>query len=871
MDAALSSPGGAADPLKAYRTKRNFSLTPEPADGAATSAGAGRFVVQKHWASRLHYDFRLELGGTLKSWAVPKGPSLDPKDKRMAVQVEDHPLGYGDFEGTIPPGQYGAGRVIVWDRGTWAPVGDALAGYRSGQLKFELHGQKLRGRWVLVRMKGRDAQKQPPWLLIKEQDEHVRPATEFSVVDALPDSVKEPEPKAPEPPAKPPAGPPDRGRPPSHPTGSSKAGVRAALPAALKPQLATLVRAPPPDRDNWLFEVKFDGYRLLARVDGEQVALFTRTGLDWTHRLPHLHQTLAGLQLPAGWYDGEIVVAGAHGLPDFGALQRSFDAERTRDVVFHVFDLPFCDGQDLRERPLQARRQRLQDVLAQAPSDTVRFSAVFDAPPQHLLASACELGLEGVIGKRRDAPYRSTRNSDWIKLKCGQRQEFVIGGYTDPKGARTGLGALMLGVFDADGALRHAGNVGTGFDQTTLRDLRRQLDALARPDPPFSGPVAAAGQANWVEPRLVAEVAFAEWTRDGLVRQAVFHGLRDDKPPREIVRESAAASPAAAQAQKAPPAAEAPAKPATKAPAKTPARPRPATGARALRVSNPDRLVDAQSGLTKLDIVRHYETVGQLMVPHLKGRAVSLVRAPGGIGSELFFQKHASTEKLDGIDTLDPALSPGHGPLLTVSRASGLMAAAQWNVIEFHTQNADAADPVHPNRIVFDLDPGEGVAWAQVREAAELTRAFLRQLGLAPFLKTSGGKGLHVVVPLRRQHDWDTAKDFSHAVVAHMSRTIPQRFVAKSGPRNRVGKIFIDYLRNGAGATTVCAWSARARPGLGVSVPVDWSELPTLQGGDHWTVATLHERLDVGNTPWQAYARSARGLDAAIKKLKDAA
>lgn len=851
--AAAFAMNAAADPLQAYRAKRNFAITPEPAKDPASAAGRGRFVIQKHWASRLHYDFRLELAGTLKSWAVPKGPSLDPKDKRMAVQVEDHPLSYGDFEGTIPPGQYGAGRVIVWDLGTWQPLGDAEAGYRDGHLKFELKGRKLQGRWVLVRLKGR-GEKQPPWLLIKEQDAHVRAAADYSVVDALPDSVKEPVPTAPEPPAKPADGPPDRGRPPTHPTGA----VRAALPASLQPQLATLVRAPPDDAADWVFEVKFDGYRLLARVDGKQVALFTRTGLDWTHRLPHLHEVMRGLQLPPGWYDGEIVVAGPNGMPDFGALQRSFDAQRTRDVVFHVFDLPYFDGYDLRAVPLYARRALLEQLLERHPSDTLRFSAVFDAAPQHLLASACQLGLEGVIGKRREAPYRSTRSADWIKLKCGQRQEFVIGGYTDPKGSRSGLGALLLGVYDSEGALRHAGNVGTGFTEARLRELRQTLAPLARRDSPFAGPVAAAGHANWVEPRLVAEVAFAEWTHSGHVRQAVFLGLRDDKKPEDIVRETPAVPPAASAAPSPPASAGGPSA-------------RRATGSPAMRVSNPDRVVDAQTGLTKADLVRYYKTVSALMMPHLKGRAVSLVRAPAGLAGELFFQKHASGDTLEGVDTLDPALSPGHAPLLTVSRPAGLLSGAQWNVIEFHTQNADASDHEHPNRIVFDLDPGEGVAWPQVREAAELTRAFLVELGLAPFLKTSGGKGLHVVVPLRRQHDWDTAKGFSQAVVAHMSRTIPQRFVAKSGPKNRVGKIFIDYLRNGSGATTVSAWSARARPGMGISVPVDWSELPTLRGGDHWTVATVHERLSTGNGPWAQYARSARGLARPIKTLQDAA
>ena len=819
----------AAD-LKAYRAKRNFTRTPEPSDELpavpsawATGKRGNRFVIQKHWASRLHYDFRLELDGTLKSWAVPKGPSLDPKDKRMAVEVEDHPVSYAGFEGTIPPRQYGAGKVIVWDRGSWHPLGDAVQGLKDGNLKFELRGHKLRGRWVLVRMKGK-SEKQTPWLLIKEKDQHARPAIEYSVVDEVPDSVlsvaasreaKQPSPRL------------------------------SGLPISLRPQLATPAETVPTDPAEWIFEIKLDGYRLLARIDGADIHLLTRNGHDWTRKLDRLHRCLIALRLPSGWYDGEIVVPDPQGRPDFAALQSAFDAASTDEIVYYLFDLAFLEGHDLRELPLEARRERLASILAQAPSEQVRLSAEFDAAPSSVLTSACRMGLEGVIAKRRASPYRSRRSADWLKLKCGKRQEFVIGGFTAPKGARAGLGALLLGVYESSGHLQHAGKVGSGFDQSTLRRLRKQLDALRTDESPFADSAVIEGTPQWVKPVLVAEVSFADWTRDGRVRHAIFKGLRADKPARGVVREHAE----------------------TAMPPKS--QPSAPVSLGAMRLTNADRLVDPGSGIRKIDVIRYYALVAKLMLPHLVGRPVSLVRAPSGIGGELFFQKHADTDQLPGVRHLAADLSVGHGPLLEVTAKRGLLSAAQWNVIEFHTVNAQAKSFAHPDRMVFDLDPGEGVAWDQVQEAATLLHSFLAELGLAGFLKTSGGKGLHVVIPIRKQYDWASCKGFAKAIVAHIAALIPQRFTARSGPGNRVGKIYIDYLRNGSASTTVCAWSARARPGMGISVPVAWDELDSLRGGAHWTLRSVHERLEHGNQPWAGYARAARSLTGPMRKLRN--
>ncbi len=792
--------------LAEYHRRRDFAQTAEPRGALARSADRLAFVIQKHAARSLHYDFRLELDGTLKSWAVPKGPSLDPSVKRMAVQVEDHPLSYADFEGTIPPKHYGAGTVIVWDRGAWSPVGDARKGLRDGHLKFDLDGAKLRGRWALVRMKPRDGERQPSWLLMKERDDAARDADAFDVLRAEPDSVI------------------------TKPT--------AALPPTLAPQLATLVDSIPPG-DDWLYEIKFDGYRLLTRVDGHSVRCFTRNGNDWSSRLAKLVDAIRALELAPCWLDGEVVVLDDNGVPDFQALQNAFDAKRTSALSYFVFDLPFHAGEDLRAQPLTTRRERLRTLIAAEPQALIRFSDAFAGDPATLLASAREAGLEGLIGKRKASTYVSARSPDWVKLKTTQRQEFVIGGYTDPKGSRAGIGALLLGVHDATGALRYAGNVGTGFDERMLAALKQRLGKIGTARNPFSDApdkVGARGdmKPHWVEPNLLAEVSFAQWTTTGRIRHSVFHGLRDDKPATQIVKEK------------------------PMCPTRAIAKP---------RVTHAERVIDAASGVTEGELVDFYARVAKLLLPHLKARPVALVRAPAGVTGAQFFQKHADENALPGITLLDKALDPGHEALLVVASARGLQSAAQMNVIELHTWNMTTRSMPKPDRMIFDLDPGDGVAWLAVREAAQLMKSFLDELGLKSLLKTSGGKGLHVIVPLAPKHTWQMVRQFSQAIVVHMAQVVPQRFVAKSGPRNRVGKIFIDYLRNGWGATTVSAWSARARPGLGVSVPIDWSELAQVGGGAHWKVRNVDGRLVRANEPWGAFASSRQSLAKAMKAL----
>ncbi len=858
-----------SDPLAIYKKKRNFAITPEPADGGEAAADGApylQFVIQKHWATRLHYDLRLELNGTMKSWAVPKGPSYDTADKRMAVQVEDHPISYNTFEGQIPPKQYGSGKVIVWDKGYWQPIGDAEKGYREGKLKFRMFGHKMQGAWTLVRMhsKGASDEKKPAWLLIKEHDGLERASTEFDLVQEMPDSVKKLPavqlPKDATPVAKSATLAAKKGTEKKDAT--SLPGKQAPLPATFAPQLATLVDEPPSDSDDWIYELKFDGYRLLTRIQGSSIKLFTRNGNDWTSKMPALVKAIQTLKLTSAWLDGEILVMDEHGVPDFQALQNGFDTKSTRDIVYYLFDAPYLSGRDIRELPVLQRREALQLILSQPHDDKIRFSEAFDASPSDLVSSACQIGFEGVIGKRKTAAYSSKRTPDWIKLKCSHRQEFVIGGYTDPKGSRTGIGSLLLGVHDKDGQLLYAGNVGTGFSERTLKEIKIELDKIGAAESPFADSTGIDRKSHWVKPKLLAEVSFAEWTDSNHIRHSVFHGLRADKPARAIVREEAKHMDG---------------KQKTKAAGKLPVAKKSVASKSAvslaqslpknLRVTHPERVIDESTGVTKFDLVRYYALVGPLMMEHLKGRPVSLVRAPEGVKGELFFQKHEEKGQMPGVDMLDPALDVGHASLLEVAKPEGLLSAAQMNVIEFHTWNATKDKIGRPDRITFDLDPGEGLAWHKVQEGAELVRVMLQELGLPAFLKTSGGKGLHVVVPIKRLHDWDMVKAFSEAVVQHLARTIPDRFVAKSGPKNRVGKIFVDYLRNGWGATTASAWSARARPGMGVSVPVAWKELGELTSGAHWTIRSVEARLREGNAPWKGYAKASVSIGSAMKAL----
>ncbi|MEX5350410.1 DNA ligase D [Pseudomonas juntendi] len=827
-----------AKPLQEYQRKRDFNATPEPSGTRrrGQAAHALQYCIQKHDASHLHYDFRLELDGTLKSWAIPKGPSLDPKVRRLAVHVEDHPLDYADFEGHIPEGHYGAGDVIVWDRGIWEPEGDPHAGYAKGKLRFRLQGEKLSGTWNLFRT--HLAGKKEQWMLVKSQDSEARSEAEYSIVQAQPDSVLSERTlvprraKASAKPAK---------RPAARPRAS--AGKKAELPEHLQPQLATLVDSPP--AGDWRYEVKFDGYRILARIDGEDVRLFTRNGHDWSEKMPHQVQALRALKLGSAWLDGEVVVAGENGMADFQALQNAFDTAHDEHIVYYLFDLPFLGGQDLRQVPLQDRRETLRQLLEGRESEQVRFSADFDQPVDSLLDSACQLQLEGLIGKRADSPYVGRRSSDWVKLKCKQRQEFVIVGYTDPKGSRNGFGALLLALHDNDsGQLHYAGKVGTGFSATTLDSIHARLKPLEVPEPALAKPPtgAEARGVHWLKPQLLAEVAYAQMTRDGVVRHSVFHGLRDDKPATAIDLERAM----------------------PKTRLSTPGTKAQAAELGELRLTHPDRVIDATSGVTKRQVAEYYAQVARWILPQLKDRPVALVRAPDGLGGELFFQKNAGQLHIPKVVSYSKA-EAGQAAMV-LNNAESLLGAVQMNMLELHTWNGTDKDFDKPDRFVLDLDPDPALPWKAMLEATQLTLTLLDELGLKVFLKTSGGKGIHLVVPLTRRAGWDEVKDFSHAIVNYLAGLFPDRLSAVSGPKNRVGRIFIDYLRNGKGATTVSAYSLRAREGLPVSVPIWREELTQLKGANQWHIGNLAERLAEVEDPWADLAKTRQSITARMRK-----
>lgn len=832
----------ATSTLKEYARKRDFSGTPEPSgEGVAGSAEEHAFVVQKHDASHLHYDFRLEIDGVLKSWAVPKGPCLDPSVKRLAIQVEDHPLDYARFEGHIPEGHYGAGDVIVWDEGHWTPIGDPREGLTSGHLKFRLHGSKLVGSWNLVRtrMPGR----QPQWFLIKGRDDQARDFPRFDILAEAPLSVVTGQ-ALPSEAATMDKAPPRRAKAAKaqktvpQKKAEQKKAATAKMPAALSPQLATLVDAPP--AGDWRYEIKLDGYRILARLEGGKVRLLTRNGHDWSKKLPQLCEALAGLEVRSAWLDGEILVMDEEGRPDFQRLQNAFEAEHCEDIHYTLFDLLWLDGTDYRSKPLEQRRQALQQVLRGNGSDSLRYSEDFTDDPRSILDSACRLGLEGLIGKRAGSLYSEKRSRDWIKLKCKRRQEFVIVGFSAPKGSREHFGALLLGLHDEEGALRYAGKVGTGFSAASLKALHQQLQPLQRKTSPLREPPkgADARGVTWLRPDLLGEVAFAEMTREGLVRQAVFHGLRSDKPATAIIEEKPRK---AAGSKSAPPARRA------------------GNSLEGVTITHPERVIDAASQLRKIDVARYYAKAAERLLPWLADRPVSLVRAPDGVAGEQFFQRHASRTAIPGAQQLDGKLDPGHASLLRIASAKGLVGAAQMGVLELHTWNAAIDDLEKPDRFVLDLDPDPALPWSRMIEATQLALTLLDELGLQAFLKTSGGKGMHILVPLQRYHGWDEVKDFAHAISRHMAQVMPDRFSAVAGPKNRVGRIFIDYMRNSRGASTVCVWSVRAREGLPVSVPVSREELATLKGANAWTLANIDERLAAAD-PWTGWAKTRQRL-----------
>ena len=824
--------------LEKYHAKRDFSKTAEPRGALARPGTQLSFVVQKHAARNLHYDFRLELDGTLKSWAVPKGPSLDPGDKRLAVHVEDHPVEYGSFEGDIPAHEYGAGNVIVWDRGTWTPVGDAAAGYRKGHLKFTLDGEKLSGGWALVRM-GRPKEGKDNWLLIKERDDAACEGEEAEVTARLPDSVLSGKASTKAKAAK------------AAKTGKARAaGVKAALPAMIEPQLATLTdRAP--EGDEWLAEIKFDGYRALCRLQDGRAAMYTRAGNDWTAKWKDIAEAAAALPADEAWLDGEVVALDEKGNVSFQLLQNNMAEARGR-LAYYVFDLPFLNGYDLRGMPLVQRKELLRALLEKTdPAGLLRYSDHLAGNAKDAFSHACMHGLEGVIVKRADAPYAVTRSQSWLKLKCQQRQEFVVGGYTDPAGRREKFGALLLGVYEDGGGLRYAGRVGTGFDAAMLRGLHKDFAALASDTPPFRDPPKQRGAPglHWLKPRLVAEVKFAQWTNDGLIRQGAFIGMRSDKPAREIRHEVPVP---VEPVQEAPPTVR-------KRSAKAAASEDTVAG---VRLTHPARVLFADAGVTKLDLAHYYEDIADWILPHLEQRPLTLVRCPQG--HHCFFQKHANDSTAEGVGRVDVPTGGASATYMTAGTLPELISLVQMGVLELHTWGARAGHLDTPDRIIFDLDPDTALEWKTVVEGALLVRSLLDDIGLASFVKTTGGKGLHVVVPLTPQRSWDEVKAFSKSLATHLERMLPKRFVASMSRAKRGGRIFVDYLRNASEATAVAAYSTRAKPNAPVSAPLGWDELADSRlRSDSYTVLNLRQRLDgLKQDPWADYFRTRQKLGA---------
>jgi bifunctional non-homologous end joining protein LigD len=891
--------------LARYRSMRDFSVTAEPSGKSRAKpeadipSDAQPFVIQKHAATRLHYDFRLGWNGVLKSWAVAKGPSYYVGDKRLAVQVEDHPMEYGGFEGIIPKGQYGGGTVMVWDQGWWEPqpgYTDVDAGLRDGSLKFILHGTKLHGKWTLVRMKPRPGDRNPNWLLIKEHDEYERPESAPAITDEAQNSAvtgrsmdeiaraethvwnskdtatgkawfrrdQTRSDKAAE-----------AAIEPTHKKSPTKRVLfgpslspapKEQLPTFVKPQLATPSEQPP-QGPGWVHELKLDGYRVQARKDSNKVQLLTRSGLDWTHRMKPLAAEVATLGVDSALIDGEVVVLSADGTTSFANLQAAFEDGARHALTYFAFDLLHINGHDLRDLPLTERKAMLSRLFEE-PDGALRYSEHVDAPGDLVFKKACELRAEGIISKRADGKYISTRTSDWRKIKCVHEQEFVVGGFTLPTNGIYGVGALLLGYYQ-NGKLIYSGRTGTGFTRKIHADLRAQLDKLRRETMAYEAvPPDARRGSIWVKPELVAQVHFASWTSDNLVRQAAFMGLREDKPASEVRREEPSTPPPAVESK---PASKhtAPSAPAT---AKTaPTKKAAASEHAPVRLTHPDKVLDTQSGLTKQQLADYYWAIAPNMLPHIASRAISIVRCPDGTGHQCFYQKHVNDTLPPNIESVSirDKKSGKLEPYITLSTPEALAGLAQLGVLEIHPWGSRNDNLERPDRIVIDLDPDPSIPWSTLAASADDIREQLKSLGLESFLKTTGGKGLHVVVPIAPVHEWPVIKQFAHAFVLEMEKHNPRLYLTKMTKSARVGRIFLDYLRNERGATAIAPYSPRARAGAAVSMPLPWTVLqePALPVFHATNFAEWKSRLK--RDPWKRLSKTVQSItDEALTLFK---
>ncbi|MES2526959.1 MAG: DNA ligase D [Bdellovibrionota bacterium] len=772
--------------LAEYKKKRDFKLTKEPAGKIKKSQSKKlSFVVQEHHASHLHWDLRLELEGVLKSWAVPKGPSMDPKDKRLAVQTEDHPLEYKTFEGTIPAGEYGGGEMFIWDSGTWEALeetGDPVEAIEKGHLKFTLKGKKLKGDFVLVRTNFRGSNTKKNWLLIKhKEDVKVVPKKKSRLIEKDP------------------------------------------WPDFIAPQLPRLVTEPPADDREWIHEMKFDGYRIQGHLKNGVGTLWTRNGLNWSNSFPHLLHSLEKLSVTNAIFDGEIVALDEEGRSHFQGLQNSLKSKKDNGLVYYIFDIMYLDGKDLRALPLIERKSILKEVL-KGSSKNIIYSDHFETDPKEFLQVSCEHQLEGIICKDASSPYHSGRNDLWVKVKCTSRQEFVIGGWTDPQGGRTGIGALLLGVYEKD-SLRYAGRVGTGFDQKTLQYLKKILKPIEQKESPFeiNSPKGKNADTHWVEPEKVCEVSFGQWTNEGILRHPVFMGLREDKPAEDIGMEKAKDT---------------------------------------KKISSPDKILFKKEGKTKQDVADFYSAVAPVMLPYLEDRPLSLVRCPNGSEGTCFFQKHFTGKIPDSFHTFEVEEDSGSGTYLSIDSKEGLLELVQLNAFEIHAWNSHKDNYMAPDQIVMDFDPGPGVPWDEVVSAAFELRDLLEDLNLKSFVKLTGGKGLHVHIPVMPLYDWDQIKSFSQSLALELVSRNPKKYVANMSKKLRVKKIFVDYLRNGYGATAVVPYSLRARALSAVALPVEWTELKRIKDPQAFTMdKALRKIKSRKKDPWAGMMNLKQRID----------
>jgi len=877
-------------PLAHYQSKRDFSVTAEPR-GDQSKPRVGRevkalpFVVQKHAATRLHCDFRLGLDGVLKSWAVTKGPSYYPGDKRLAVQVEDHPWEYAGFEGTIPKGQYGGGTVMVWDKGEWTPHGDAEQGLIDGELKFELRGKKLKGNWVLVRMHGpAGGSNKTNWLLIKERDRLARESSAPAITDEAPNSAvsgrtmeeiaeshdrvwnsaretesgagsKANTKRAEATPRSKPVG-----RRRGLPSGTLEHIPRERFPGFIAPQLAQQTTSAP-QGEGWMHELKLDGYRIqiLIRSGDRKAAnnrtakLLTRKGLDWTARMPDIAAAAARLNVESAILDGEAVALDSHGVSNFADLQAAFHEGRQRYITYFAFDLLHLNGHNLRGLPLEDRKRILQDLLRNdGVKSPLKFSEDIEADGQEFFEKACALGAEGIVSKLKSAKYTSGRSGAWLKLKCRLEQEFVVGGFTLPSKGGSGIGALLLGYYEK-GKLIYAGRAGTGFTQKTHGMIRARLDRLQQKNSSFvEVPRGESRSAIWVKPELVAEIAFSTWTHDNLVRQAAFKGLREDKPAGEVVRETAVGPTEAERSSPAPKIAKSNGRRDGKG----------ATEMRELAITHPDKVLDPESGVTKQQLAEYYMAVAEHMIPHIADRPISVVRCPDGVGKACFFQKHVGMGLPAGVKTISirNKKSKESEAYLTVDSREGLLGLAQMGVLEIHPWGSRNESLETPDRIVFDLDPDAAIGWKTLAKTALDVKARLKKVGLESFVKSTGGKGLHVVAPIRPDHEWPAVKDFAHLMVVELERENPELYVTKMTKAVRKNRIYLDYLRNDREATSVAPFSPRARPGMAVAMPLAWKELDSAKAPAFHVSDFRKWRTRLGSDPWRKMLDSKQKL-----------